>query len=224
MGGRGETKTKKTRILIIDDEPMVRALLANWLRTSGFEPLEALDGRQGLAMALQERPEAVLLDLGLPGMDGFEVCRSLREDSRTATTAILLITGQNDVESRVAGFGAGADDYLTKPFEATELLARVRAHLDLASARREVAQLQGALATIRMISHEFNNPLQVVLGAVDLLDGQDASQPELAAEAVQMLREAANRLGDLASRLVAISEPAYKTTPIGTMLDLDASR
>ncbi len=220
----GERKIKKTRILIIDDEPMVRSLLANWLRTSGFEPLEASDGPGGLALALQETPEAVLLDLSLPGMDGFEVCRSLRQDSRTATTAILLITGYDDVESRVAGFGAGADDYLTKPFEATELLARLRSHLDLASARREVAQLQGALATIRMISHEFNNPLQVVLGAVDLLDGQESCQPELAAEAVQMLREATDRLGDLASRLVAISEPVYKTTPIGTMLDIEASR
>lgn len=218
------TELKKVRVLVIDDDPDVVPLFKQWLESAGYEALIAFDGLSGIELALEERPDAVLLDVEMPGPDGYEVCRHLRADSRTATTSILLVTALNDAGSRVQGFDAGADDFLSKPFEAAELISRIKSHVELGAARRQVAQLHGALATIRLISHEFNNPLQIVVGAVDLLTFDDGQHSELTAEAVTMLREASDRLGELASRLVAITEPAYKSSPIGPMLDLDASR
>ena len=117
------------RILIIDDDAAIAELLAVNLEMAGYEVSQAADGIKGQAMALQMQPDLVMLDLMLPRVDGFTVCQRLRRDERTGEIPILMLTALSQTENKVEGFNAGADDYLTKPFELEELLARVRALL-----------------------------------------------------------------------------------------------
>jgi two-component system, OmpR family, alkaline phosphatase synthesis response regulator PhoP len=122
------TMTKKT-ILAIDDEKDLIELIRYNLEKEGFQVRGALDGETGLAMALLEVPDLVLVDLMLPGIDGLEVCRRLRADSRTAGIPLIMLTAKSAESDRVVGLELGADDYVTKPFSPRELAARVRALL-----------------------------------------------------------------------------------------------
>jgi len=119
----------KPKILIIEDEPDIRELLQYNLNRDGCEATAVADGKTGIAAARRLAPDLVLLDLMLPGMDGLEVCRKLRSDTSTAGVAIIMVTARGEESDIVLGLGLGADDYITKPFKANEMLARVRAVL-----------------------------------------------------------------------------------------------
>ncbi len=115
-------------ILVVDDEPAVRDSLRRALGLEGYEVELAADGEQALErLALEPQPEAVILDILMPGIDGLEVCRRLRQSG--SVLPVLMLTARAEVDSRVAGLDAGADDYLPKPFALAELLARLRALL-----------------------------------------------------------------------------------------------
>ncbi|MBK7292270.1 MAG: response regulator [Holophagaceae bacterium] len=113
-------------ILLVEDEPQMRRFLRVALEGSGYRYLEAGTGQEGLALAVQHRPEAILLDLGLPDMDGLDLVVRLREWSRTP---VIVISARGQETDKVGALDAGADDYLTKPFGTRELLARVRVAL-----------------------------------------------------------------------------------------------
>jgi len=116
----------KEHILIIEDDEAIVRLLRRGLAYEGYQIESALDGEAGLALARDHHPDLVILDLMLPGMDGLEVCQRLRGGSNVP---ILMLTARDTTQDRVLGLDAGADDYLVKPFELDELLARVRALL-----------------------------------------------------------------------------------------------
>ena len=113
-------------ILLVEDEPQMRRFLRVALEGSGYRYLEAVTGQGGLALVVQHRPEAILLDLGLPDMDGLDLVTRLREWSRTP---VIVISARGQETDKVAALDAGADDYLTKPFGTSELLARIRVAL-----------------------------------------------------------------------------------------------
>jgi two-component system response regulator MprA len=115
------------RILVVDDEPAVREALERILRLDGFEVALARDGREAVRSQVAAPADAVLLDVLMPGLDGLEVCRRMRDTGDR--TPVLMLTARDQVGDRVAGLEAGADDYLSKPFALEELLARVRALL-----------------------------------------------------------------------------------------------
>jgi DNA-binding response OmpR family regulator len=114
------------KILVVEDELTLQETLAYNLKKQGYEVETAKDGPQAIEQARQVHPELILLDIMLPGMDGFEVCRILRQEM---TTPILMLTARDDEIDRVVGLEVGADDYLTKPFSMRELMARVKALL-----------------------------------------------------------------------------------------------
>ena len=116
-----------TRVLIVDDEPAVRAALDRALRLDGYEITLAADGREALDHLADSRHDAVVLDVAMPGIDGLQVCRRLRDAGDR--TPVLMLTARDAVDDRVAGLDAGADDYLVKPFALKELKARLRALL-----------------------------------------------------------------------------------------------
>ena len=118
------------KILVIDDEPEIVVICRDYLHASGFEVITAADGMQGLAQARQHKPDLVILDLMLPGMDGLDVCRSLRHDGNIP---IIMLTARIEEADRLVGLELGADDYITKPFSPRELVARVRTVLRRAS-------------------------------------------------------------------------------------------
>lgn len=115
------------RILIVEDEKNIVDILSFNLKKEGYETLEAYDGETGLKLALEERPDLVLLDVMLPKMHGFDVCTRLRKESRF--TPVIMLTAREDEEDKVLGLEVGADDYITKPFSMRELLARVKANI-----------------------------------------------------------------------------------------------
>jgi len=115
------------RVLIIDDDRPLRAALRRALTLAGYEVDMVADGEEGLARIVESPPDAVVLDLGLPGLDGLDVCRSLR--GRGDRVPVLMLTARDAVEDRIDGLDAGADDYLVKPFDVGELAARLRALL-----------------------------------------------------------------------------------------------
>ena len=119
-------------ILVVEDEPQIAELVRDYLEHAGFAVLSASDGAGALALHRARRPDAVVLDLGLPGIDGLDVLRSIRHD---AATPVLILTARSDETDRVTGLELGADDYVVKPFSPKELVARVRAVLRRADAR-----------------------------------------------------------------------------------------
>ena len=119
--------TPGPRILVIEDELPMRTVLKDILATEGFRVMTAADGEIGLNLALSEKPDLILLDIMLPKLDGFALCAQLR--SLEIAAPVLMLTAKGQVQDRVAGLDAGADDYLIKPFSTDELLARVRALL-----------------------------------------------------------------------------------------------
>jgi DNA-binding response OmpR family regulator len=116
------------KVLIIDDDAENLAIVADMLRTH-FQPVTASSGREGILTAVRENPDAVVLDVNMPEMDGFEVCKRLREQPGTRQLPIIMLTTASNVDSRVKGLDAGADDYICKPFHARELIARIQARL-----------------------------------------------------------------------------------------------
>jgi two-component system, OmpR family, response regulator MprA len=116
-----------TRILLIDDDTKILELLQRGLAYEGFEVSTATDGETGLAAARAHRPHLVLLDIAMPGPDGFELCRQLRRQE--FDTAIIMLTARDDVHDKVSALNLGADDYVAKPFSFDELVARIRAVL-----------------------------------------------------------------------------------------------
>jgi len=117
------------RILVIDDDPTIAELVSINLEMAGYDVNQAEDGIKGQALALQAPPDLIMLDLMLPKVDGFTVCQRLRRDVRTADIPVLMLTALGQIQDKVEGFNAGADDYLTKPFDVEEMLLRVRALL-----------------------------------------------------------------------------------------------
>ena len=115
-----------SRILIIEDEESIAELEKDYLELSDFEVQVENDGRKGLDKALAEEFDLIVLDLMLPGMDGFEICKRIREKS---DVPILMVSARKDDIDKIRGLGLGADDYMTKPFSPSELVARVKAHM-----------------------------------------------------------------------------------------------
>lgn len=113
-------------ILVVDDEPKIVKLTRDYLEKDGFRVISAGDGEAALAAARRERPDLVVLDLMLPGMDGLEVCRELKKDSQTERIPIVMLTAKGEESDIVTGLELGADDYVTKPFSPRELVARIR--------------------------------------------------------------------------------------------------
>lgn len=128
MGERNKTPhAAPPRVLVIDDEFSIMDFIQRGLQTEGFEVKTAQDGPTGLSLARIHLPDVIVLDVMLPGIDGLKITQRLRAEAATANIPILMLTAKDEVQDRVAGLEMGADDYMTKPFEFVELLARIRA-------------------------------------------------------------------------------------------------
>jgi DNA-binding response OmpR family regulator len=120
----------RQRILVVDDEEDIRELVSYGLRREGYEVVTAPDGESALARVKERRPDLVVLDLMLPGIDGLEVCRRLRADDGTKAIPVIMLTAKVEESDVVIGLGVGADDYVTKPFSMSVLLARLDVNAD----------------------------------------------------------------------------------------------
>ncbi len=128
------------QILLVDDNPTNLQVLYKTLDGTGYTLLAAKDGETALSIARKARPSLILLDIMMPGMDGFEVCKRLKADDSTAHIAIIFLSALTDTEAKVHGFSLGAVDYISKPFQADEVLARVRTHIKIHRLERELSR------------------------------------------------------------------------------------
>ena len=135
-------------VLIAEDDVANRALLSRLLERGGYHSIAVGDGRDALRAAVDEHPALLLLDVGLPGLNGLDVCRSLRSDPRTVALPIILVTGRTASHEVVAGLDAGADDFVRKPFDQAELMARIRSVLRLARVTAEMVGAHGVIAAL----------------------------------------------------------------------------
>lgn len=142
-------------ILVVDDDPFIARLLEIELRAAGYDVRVANDGERGLDLARERCPELVLADVMMPNMDGFELTRHLRMDSRTATVSVIMLTARGLSADKLEGFAVGADDYIVKPFDRDELKARVGAGERIVALEQERArrlrELQDALDHIKTL-------------------------------------------------------------------------
>src|SRR5215470_17779711 len=136
------------KILIVDDENAARTALEFLLRREGYEVRDASDGETALTECATFRPDLILLDILMPGIDGFEVCRRIKATPETRLTPVVLITGLSDTEDRIQGINAGADDFLSKPIDINELLARTRSLLRLKQFTDELEHAEVALFSL----------------------------------------------------------------------------
>ena len=132
----------KKKVLIVEDEKNIVDILRFNLQRAGYDTLDAYDGQDGLAKALQENPELILLDVMLPRMNGFDVCRALR--AQGSSIPVIILTAREDESDKVLGLEIGADDYITKPFSMRELVARVGANIRRTSMAAPAAPLSDA--------------------------------------------------------------------------------
>jgi putative two-component system response regulator len=133
------------RVLVVDDEPANRELLVALLATQGWHALTAQDGQDALDVFEKEKPDAVLLDVQMPLLDGFEVCRQLKQNPASRLTPVILVTALGAADDRIKGIESGADDFLTKPVERAQLIARVRSALSVKAFTDELENAESVL-------------------------------------------------------------------------------
>lgn len=140
------------KIVVIDDEPVVRHMLR--LGLVGHEVLAAANGLEGLLMATRNKPDLIILDIKMPGIDGYEVCRRLRVDPELADIPIIFASSQDTLPDKLTGFDAGADDYMTKPFDLTELQFRIKAILRRSQPKEPETNLAVGEVRLNLLSRE----------------------------------------------------------------------
>jgi len=155
------------KILVVDDNADNVELLAKRLKALGYSTCEAYDGEQALVRVAEEDPDLIILDVMMPKLDGFEVCRRLKTDERTRTIPVIMLTAKREVPDKIRGLDTGADDYVTKPFNPQELMARVRSLLTLRTLqeKRATEEKLGALGQMAEgVAHEVRNPMVTIGG------------------------------------------------------------
>ncbi len=198
------------KILVIDDEADMRQLLTKALERAGYEVVGTASGQSGVEMALEESPDLVLCDVGLPDLSGYEVLRALRAQPDAVNIPVVLVTGLADLQGMREGMRLGADDYVPKPFDLEELLALIAARLRKAEALRREAEDKAK--TLRshismMLPHELLSPLSGIIGLADILrDDSGQLQPSEAAELGRDIQRAGERLHRLIRNFLIYSQ------------------
>ena len=181
---------RKQRVLIVEDEKNIVDILRFNLQKEGYDTLEAFDGVTGLRLALEESPDLILLDLMLPGMNGFEVCKLLRDKGKN--THVLIITAREEEKDKILGLDLGADDYITKPFSIRELMARVKANI-----RRVALSGQGAAQPAQEQVLDFG---RLVIHKEQAQVTKDGERLELTQREFELLTYLASHAGRVFSR------------------------
>jgi two-component system alkaline phosphatase synthesis response regulator PhoP len=159
------------KILIVEDESNIRELVSYNLKNNNYKVIEAEDGKQGFEMAISENPDLILLDIMLPGMNGFDICRELR--NRGSKTSIIMLTARNEDIDKVMGLEFGADDYMTKPFSIHELMARIKAVLRRTEISNSARNISTGALSINIDRHEVlinGSTIELSLKEFDLLN------------------------------------------------------
>jgi len=201
-------------IMIVDDTPENLRLLEQMLGSEGYRVLAFPGGRMALAAAQRQPPDLVLLDVNMPDMDGFEVCRCLKAQPSTGGIPILFLSAATDLHHKVQAFEVGGEDYITKPFQVEEVRARIATHLRLHRLQEELAARNLALQEleahrdllVHMVIHDMRSVLQALSGGLEVLEMVEGARlSERGALALGRLKEASTRLQDMSRDVLDVS-------------------
>jgi two-component system, sensor histidine kinase and response regulator len=191
-------------ILLVDDNTNNLGVLYSYLDAEHFTVLVSQSGERGVELARREKPDLILLDILLPGMSGFETCLRLKEFPETAEIPVIFISALTDVEDKVRGLQAGGVDYITKPFQHEEVLARINTHLTIKRQREELNRLNATKDRFfSIIAHDLRGPFMGLLGALELLrDSGSDMDDEATHELIVNLYETSERTFHLLENLL----------------------
>ena len=206
-------------ILIVDDQPINVQLLKRKLERENMRVMAAYSGLEALDMVRKDKPDLILLDVMMPDMDGIEVCQRLQASDDTRTIPVIFVTARTSKEGKIEGLNVGAVDYITKPIDLDETLARVQTQLRFVAINREMLDLQRRLVDARRastigavtqgIAHNLNNLLGVVMGHLDLIKAY-YDKPDQVKKNVQHVEEAVGRIVSIIKQLSVL---LVKTNP-----------
>lgn len=211
---------KQYHVLVVDDEELNVRFLSTYLSRKGYTVSTAQTGQQALNQIKEKMPDVVLLDVMMPEMDGFEVCRRLREDPATHMLPVIMVTALSSVEDEVRALDSGADDFLPKPINNLELLARLRSLLrikslhdqlkdsknELEAKNKKLVELQGLRDSLtQMIVHDLKNPLTGIMGCSELLMMTKENLSEKQIAIVKKIDESATTILNMISDMLDIS-------------------
>ena len=213
--------TSRANILIVDDTPANLRLLIGILTAQGYGVRPAPDGTLAIASARAEPPDLILLDIMMPGLSGYEVCEQLKADERTRDIPVIFVSALDDVVDKVKGFEVGGVDYITKPIQVKEVLARIETHLKLMELRKELQTVNDELvssnaelqarneeldAFAHTVAHDLRTPLNLIAGYAELLaDGHNTISEEQVHQFSQEIVRSGHKMNGIIEELMLLA-------------------
>lgn len=215
----------KPTVLVVDDDQTSLKIITKLLQTAGYLVLTATDGREAVTLLAEASPDLIVSDWMMPRMSGLELCRQVKSNERTRQSYFILLTAKSEKEDVIQGLDGGADEYLVKPFDHKELVARVRTGLRIRSLQKELVESERLAAAAQMaatVGHKLNNLLQSISGFAQL--ALQTPDNETTITALGQIEKAAQRMSMLVRQLQQIRSTPTKEYIGGTrMLDLDSA-
>lgn len=183
----------RQKVLIVDDVTKNIQLVANFLKQAGYEINYAISGKTAIKHIKKQKFDLILLDIMMPEMDGFEVCQKLKSNDETKDIPVIFLTAKTDIDSITKAFKVGGIDYITKPFNKAELLARVKTHLELQQQKRNLKELNATKDKFfSIIAHDLKSPLNHLLGLSELLQKElESDQSDEVIRLAKLINESA---------------------------------
>lgn len=203
--------TEKDKILVVEDERDTRFILDKLLTKNNFEVLAVNNGKEALKALETYTPKVILADWTMPVMDGLELCNQVKSDERFKTLYFIILTARTSLRDRVTGLDVGADDFLMKPIENQELVARIRSGIRIFNLQRELKTIEHSKAIVELacsIGHNINNPLSSLKLAVsDLKDIVAAKNNNQTEEDFQIIQQSIERIQTFVQQLIHLENP-----------------
>lgn len=201
------------KILVIDDYPDNVFLLQDRLEHEGFEVIKAYDGEMGIHKAINEQPDLILLDIMMPGVSGYDVCKTLSMKDETKLIPIILLTALTEADNLKAGLQAGAFDYIKKPFNKTELVARINSALRFSETNKfliEIEKIKTFAATVVTANHEIKQPLTLInlsTTAIRRELAKENSSTDVVLKRIEFIENAAKEIIKVLEKMGSIKKP-----------------
>lgn len=226
-----EKQLENALVLLVDDEPLNLKILQNMLNVKEYRTILQTKGCEAHQSALENQPDLILLDVMMPDMSGYDVCKKLKADPATSHIPIIFLSGNTRTEDIISGLELGAADYVAKPFNITELLARVETNLKLKFSTEqliEVQQIKALNAVMVSQNHELNQLLTIIIGQSEILrtylENELVGIPEKMFNSLDMIENSTWKMSEIIKKLKNIKQIKFTDYTTNTeMLDLDKS-
>ncbi|CUT03409.1 His Kinase A (phospho-acceptor) domain-containing protein [Candidatus Kryptonium thompsonii] len=217
---------KKGKILIVEDDQNYAKILERVLTKNGYDVKISNDGIDSFKQMLELKPDIAIIDWMMPGMSGIELVSKIKAHQELKFCYVIMLTARVETEDKITGLEAGADDFITKPVDFNELIARVRVGFRIRALQSEVAELEHEVALLEMartLGHEINNPLNIIYLALELINRSlKDNDIDKVRENLTRIFQASERIKEIVNKLITLKKPAFKDYINGKrMLDLD---